>query len=78
MRSRIEQEIDLHSFQLSSVCLSGEGKVLVSGSSTGATQLFNFPLALPGQWREWRIHGDKVNFMKISHTNDTLVTGQKN
>lgn len=75
-KSRIEQEIDLHSFQLSSVCLSGDGKVLVSGSSTGATQLFDFPLALPGKWKEWRMHGDTVNFMKITHTNDTLVTGK--
>ena len=33
-RSRIEQEIDLHSFQLSSVCLSGDGKVLVSGKDS--------------------------------------------
>ena len=75
--SRILQEIDLHSFDLSSICLSPDGKVLVSGSSTGATQLFNFPLSLPGKWREWRIHGDIINFVKISHTNDTLITGSR-
>ena len=39
-KSRIEQEIDLHSFQLSSVCLSGDGKVLVSGrDSDGICEL---------------------------------------
>ena len=75
-RSRIEQEIDLHSFALSSVCLSGDGRVLVAGSSTGATQLFDFPLSLPGKWKEWKIHGDLINFMKITHTNDTLITGE--
>ena len=75
-QSRIVQEIDLHSFNLSSICLSGDGKVLVSGSSTGATQLFDFPLCLPGKWKEWRIHGDQINFMKITHTNDTLITGK--
>ena len=47
----------------------------MSGSSTGATQLFDFPLCLPGKWKEWRIHGDQINFMKITHTNDTLITG---
>ena len=52
-------------------------QVLVSGSSTGATQLFNFPLSLPGKWREWRIHGDIINFVKITHTNDTLITGSR-
>ena len=40
-----------------------------------ATQLFKFPLSLPGKWKEWKIHGDLINFIKISHTNDTLVTG---
>ena len=75
-QSRIVQEIDLHSFALSSVCLSGDGRVLVAGSSTGATQLFDFPLSLPGKWKEWKIHGDLINFMKITHTNDTLITGE--
>ena len=74
-QSRIVQEIDLHSFDLSSICISNNGKVLVSGSSTGSTQLFKFPLSLPGKWKEWKIHGDLINFIKISHTNDTLVTG---
>lgn len=74
-RSAVQQEIDLHSFELSSVCLSPSGKVLVSGSTTGAVQLFDFPLSLPGRWREWRLHGDRVNFIKITHTNDILVTG---
>ena len=76
-QSKIVQEIDLHSFDLSSICVSGDGKILVSGSSTGATQLFDFPLSLPGQWREWKIHGDLINFMKITHTNDTLITGSR-
>ena len=74
-QSRIVQEIDLHSFDLSSICISNNGKVLVSGSSTGSTQLFNFPLTLPGKWKEWKIHGDLINFIKMSHTNDTLITG---
>ena len=76
-RSRIVQEIDLHSFVLSSICLSSNGQSLVSGSNTGAVQLFSYPLSLPGQWREWRVHGDAVNFIKISHTNDILVTASK-
>ena len=76
-QSRIVQEIDLHSFDLSSICISNNGKVLVSGSSTGSTQLFNFPLTLPGKWKEWKIHGDLINFIKISHTNDTLITGSR-
>ena len=29
---------------------------------------------MPGKWREWKLHGDQVNFIKISHTNDILVT----
>ena len=74
VKSVVHQEIDLHSFQLSSVCLSPNGKVLVAGSTTGAVQLFDFPLSLPGKWREWKLHGDQVNFIKISHTNDILVT----
>ena len=74
-QSRIVQEIDLHNFSLSSICISDNGKVLVSGSSTGSTQLFNLPLTLPGKWKEWKIHGDLINFIKISHTNDTLITG---
>ena len=74
VKSAVHQEIDLHSFQLSSVCLSPNGKVLVAGSTTGAVQLFDFPLSLPGKWREWKLHGDQVNFIKISHTNDILVT----
>ena len=74
VKSAVQQEIDLHSFQLSSVCLSPNGKVLVAGSTTGAVQLFDFPLSLPGKWREWKLHGDQVNFIKISHTNDILVT----
>ena len=76
-RSRIVQEIDLHSFVLSSICLSSNGVSLVSGSSTGAVQLFSYPLSLPGEWKEWRVHGDAVNFIKISHTNDILVTGSR-
>ena len=76
-RSRIVQEIDLHSFVLSSICLSNNGVSLVSGSSTGAVQLFSYPLSLPGEWKEWRVHGDAVNFIKISHTNDILVTGSR-
>ena len=76
-KSRIVQEIDLHSFVLSSICLSNNGVSLVSGSSTGAVQLFSYPLSLPGEWKEWRVHGDAVNFIKISHTNDILVTGSK-
>ena len=76
-KSRIVQEIDLHSFVLSSICLSNNGKSLVSGSSTGAVQLFSYPLSLPGEWKEWRVHGDAVNFIKISHTNDILVTASK-
>ena len=76
-RSGVQQEIDLHSFQLSSVCLSPSGKVLVAGSTSGAIQLFDFPLSLPGKWREWKLHGDRVNFIKISHTNDVLVTGSQ-
>ena len=76
-KSRIVQEIDLHSFVLSSICLSNNGKSLVSGSSTGAVQLFSYPLSLPGEWREWRVHGDAVNFIKISHTNDILVTASR-
>ena len=76
-KSRIVQEIDLHSFVLSSVCLSNNGKTLVSGSTTGAVQLFTYPLSLPGEWKEWRVHGDAVNFIKISHTNDILVTASK-
>ena len=75
VKSAVQQEIDLHSFQLSSVCLSPNGRVLVAGSTTGAVQLFDFPLSLPGKWREWKLHGDQVNFIKISHTNDILVTG---
>ena len=75
VKSVVHQEIDLHSFQLSSVCLSPNGRVLVAGSTTGAVQLFDFPLSLPGKWREWKLHGDRVNFIKISHTNDILVTG---
>ena len=47
---------------------------LKAGSTTGAVQLFDFPLSLPGKWREWKLHGDQVNFIKISHTNDILVT----
>ena len=74
VKSAVHQEIDLHSFQPSSVCLSPNGKVLVAGSTTGAVQLFDFPLSLPGKWREWKLHGDQVNFIKISHTNDILVT----
>ena len=42
--SRIVQEIDLHSFVLSSICLSNNGKTLVSGSTSGAVQLFSYPL----------------------------------
>ena len=76
-KSSIVQEIDLHSFELSSICLSPNGKILVSGSSTGAIQLFDFPLSLPGKWREWKLHGDAINFIKITHTNDTLITGSK-
>ena len=146
--SRIVQEIDLHSFVLSSICLSNNGKTLVSGSTSGAVQLFSYPLrwdgiiltitqkmyqmfisvkgklhklsqftiqweshlspnhfpsaqsvtgpgqfrwcrhlvlillntrnmrkvdkrhklssyfSLPGEWKEWRVHGDTVNFIK--------------
>ena len=71
---RIVQEIDLHSFVLSSICLSNSGQTLVSGSTTGAVQLFNYPLSLPGEWREWRVHGDAVTFIKaLTQTSHTLV-----
>ena len=43
-QSRIVQEIDLHSFVLSSICLSNNGATLVSGSTCGAVQLFSYPL----------------------------------
>ena len=75
--SRIVQEIDLHSFDLTAICLSSAGNVLVAGSSTGATQLFDFPLSLPGSWKEWKMHGDAINFIKMTETGEQLVTGSR-
>ena len=34
-------------------------------------------MSLPGKWREWKLHGDAINFIKITHTNDTLIRGSK-
>ncbi|XP_023325857.1 cilia- and flagella-associated protein 57 [Eurytemora carolleeae] len=72
--SRLMQELDLHTFTLSAISLSTDGKILVSGTTTGTILFFKYPLTLPGEWKEFKMHGDQVNFVKISHTNDIIVS----
>ena len=38
----------------------------IIGSMFGGVQSFRFPLTLPGDWLESRIHGDRVTEMKLS------------
>ena len=68
------KEVDLHTFTLSSVVLSHDGSMLFSGSTTGRVQSFRFPLTLPGEWQEYRIHGDIITQMKLSLDDNRLVT----
>ena len=47
------------------------------GSTTGGVQSFKFPLTLPGDWVESRIHGDIVTQMKLSLDDKRLITASK-
>jgi len=76
-RSRILQELDLHSFTLSAIALSHNGKMLVSGTTTGGVLIFKYPLSLPAEWKEYKIHGGTVTSIKISFTNDVVVTASE-
>ena len=75
--SQATKEIDLHTITLSTVVLSHEGTMLFTGSTTGRVQSFKFPLTLPGEWLEYKIHGDIITQMKLSLDDNRLITASK-
>ena len=48
-----------------------------SGSTTGRVQVFRFPLTLPGEWQEYKIHGDTITQMKLALDDNRLITASK-
>ena len=44
---------------------------------TGRVQSFKFPLTLPGEWLEYKIHGDIITQMKLSLDDNRLITASK-
>ena len=75
--SQVLKEIDLHTITLSSVVLSHEGSMLFTGSTTGRIQSFKFPLTLPGEWLEYKIHGDIITQMKLALDDNRLITASR-
>ena len=71
------KEIDLHTITLSTVVLSHGGTMIFTGSTTGRIQSFKFPLTLPGEWEEYKIHGDIITQMKLSLDDNRLITASK-
>ena len=51
--------------------------MLFTGSTTGRIQSFKFPLTLPGEWLEYRVHGDIVSQMKLALDDNRLITASK-
>ena len=47
------------------------------GSISGRVQSFKFPLTLPGEWIEYKIHGDLCTQMKLSLDDRRLITASK-
>ena len=45
--------------------------------TTGRVQSFKFPLTLPGEWLEYKIHGDIITQMKLSLDDNRLITASK-
>ena len=50
---------------------------IFSGSTTGRVQVFRFPLTLPGEWQEYKIHGDTITQMKLALDDNRLITASK-
>lgn len=75
--SSLVREVDLHTVTLSTVVLSHDGNMLFSGSTTGRVQSFKFPLTLPGEWLEYKTHGDVITQMKLSLDDNRLVTASR-
>ena len=50
---------------------------ICSGSTTGRVQVFRFPLTLPGEWQEYKIHGDTITQMKLALDDNRLITASK-
>lgn len=75
--SECMKEIDLHTITLSSVVMSHDGGMLFTGSRAGRIQSFKFPLTLPGEWLEYKIHGDIITQMKMSLDDNRLITASK-
>ena len=75
--AQVLKEIDLHTITLSSVVLSHDGSMLFTGSTTGRIQSFKFPLTLPGEWLEYKIHGDIITQMKLALDDNRLITASR-
>ena len=43
----------------------------------GSVETFPFPLTLPGDWMEYKLHGDAVTQIRLSPDNQRLITGGK-
>nr|XP_040582177.1 cilia- and flagella-associated protein 57-like [Lepeophtheirus salmonis] len=73
-KSELLKEVDLHTFTLSSIILSRDGKMLFAGSVTGKILSIKFPLTLPGNWNEYEVHGDTVSQIKLSLEDRVLIS----
>lgn len=63
---QILREVDTNDVVLTSVAMSHSGRMLFTGTNTGALRAYKFPLTVPGEWTDFQGHSASILKVFIS------------